>query len=56
MLDLDGNVEYAGVIYDSPSGAAKTIALDWKAVNGWAFWRFFDEQSKLWLKISDLRK
>ena len=34
LLDLDGNIIYAGQNYDSPSGVAKAVAVDWKAVNG----------------------
>lgn len=55
LLDIEGNVKYAGQVYYSPSGAAKAVALKWKAVNGWDFWRFYDPQSNQWMKISSLR-
>jgi hypothetical protein len=55
LLDIEGNVKYAGQVYDSPSGAAKAVALEWKAVNGWDFWRFYVPQNNQWTKISSLR-
>ena len=56
LLDLDGNVRYSGQVYDSPSGAAKAVAVGWKSVNGWAFWRFYNEKSKKWVKIGVLKQ
>jgi len=55
LLDMDGNVRYAGHVYDSPSGAAKAVAVDWKSVNGWNFWRFYDRKSDTWVHIRNLR-
>ena len=55
LLDMDGNVRYEGKVYDTPSGAAKAVAVDWKAVNGWAFWRFYEKQSGQWQQIGTLR-
>jgi restriction system protein len=55
LLDLDGNIIYAGQNYDSPSGAAKAVAVDWKSVNGWAFWQFYDNQNEQWKYIGELR-
>ncbi|MFC2053492.1 hypothetical protein ACFLV7_04220 [Chloroflexota bacterium] len=55
LLDLKGNIKYAGRVYDSPSGAAKAVAVDWKSVNGWAFWRFLDKESGKWGIIGNLR-
>jgi restriction system protein len=55
LLNLKGNLRYAGQIYDTPSGAAKAVAVDWKAVNGWDFWRFLDPEPGKWEKISQLR-
>ena len=56
LLDLDGNVRYAGVLYKTPTSAAKVVALEWKAVNGWDFWRFLDDNKDSWFKIDVLRK
>jgi len=56
LLDLEGNVKYAGKDYDSPSGAAKVVAVDWKAVNGWAFWQYYDSQIGQWKYIGELRQ
>jgi len=56
LLDIDGNVRYAGLLYETPSAAAKVIATEWKAVNGWDFWRFFDPSSSQWTQIGKLRK
>ena len=55
LLDLEGNIKYAGRVYDSPSGAAKAVAVDWKSVNGWAFWRYHDKSSEEWIIIGNLR-
>jgi len=55
LLDLEGNVRYSGQVYDSPSGAAKVVAVDWKSVNGWNFWRFYDRKSDTWVHIRNLR-
>ena len=55
LLDLDGNIKYGEQNYDSPSGAAKAVAVDWKAVNGWAFWQFYDNERGQWKNIGELR-
>ena len=55
LLDLEGSIKYEGQVYDSPSGAAKVVAVDWKSVNGWAFWQFYDNQSGQWKNIGELR-
>lgn len=56
LLDLAGKVRYAGVLYETPSAAAKVVATDWKAVNGWAFWKYLDNQTGEWVKVGLLRK
>lgn len=55
LLDMKGNVQHAGESFDTPSGAAKAVAVDWKSVNGWAFWRYQDPLSGKWQQISNLR-
>jgi restriction system protein len=56
LLDIKGSVRLNGQQYSTPSGAAKTIATDWKAVDGWNFWHFQDPTTKKWEKIGKLRK
>ena len=53
--NLDGNIIYEGQNYDSPSGAAKVVAVDWKSVNGWAFWQYYDAELGQWKFIGELR-
>jgi len=55
LLDLRGNVRYANQVFDSPSGAAKKVAVGWKSVNGWSFWRFYDAENKQWVVIRNLK-
>lgn len=55
LLDLDGNIIYEGQNYYSPSGAARAVAVDWKSVNGWAFWQYYDNQTDQWKNIGELR-
>ncbi len=55
LLDLEGNVRWNGQQYTTPSGAAKAIATDWKAVDGWIFWRYLNRSSGKWEKIGKLR-
>lgn len=55
LLDMQGNVRWDGQEYSSPSGAAKTIATDWKQVNGWKFWKYQNLESEEWEYISNLR-
>jgi restriction system protein len=55
LLDIAGKVRYRGNIYETPSAAAKAVATDWKAVNGWDFWKYMSlERGKL-LKIGTLK-
>ena len=55
MLNISGKVQYNGIIYDTPSTAAKIIATDWKAVNGWTFWRYTFPDSGELQKIATLK-
>jgi restriction system protein len=54
LLDNKGQVFYAGKTYDTPSAAAKAVAVGWKSVNGWDFWRYQDPDGQ-WHKIGNLR-
>lgn len=55
LLDEKGMVRYGEQEYSTPSGAAKSIATDWKEVNGWKFWKYEDPESGKWEYISKLR-
>lgn len=39
--------------YDSPSKAARSITKS--SINGWTWWEYFDEHSKEWRSLSNLR-
>ena len=56
LLEVGGKVEYERVVYDTLSGAAKVVAAEWKSVNGWGFWRFYDAAGNQWVKVGELRK
>ncbi len=55
LLNVEGHVRMNGQEYQSVTAAAKTITTDWKRVNGWDFWRYCDENTGKWKKISALR-
>jgi len=55
LLDLEGRVRYASQVYSTPSGAAKAVAVGWKAVNGWEFWKYQNPVTKKWEKIGELK-
>jgi len=55
LLDITGIVRYKGQEYPTPSTAAKVIVTDWKEVNGWDFWRYWNHESGKWEKIGKLR-
>jgi hypothetical protein len=55
MLDIKGKISYAGQVYDTPSAAAKVVATEWKAVNGWEFWSFQEPETGVWKKIKMLK-
>jgi hypothetical protein len=52
IVKADGQLEVAGVSYDSPSGAA--VAVAGSAVNGWNFWGFQSGGGRL-VPLADLR-
>jgi hypothetical protein len=56
LLDLQGNIRLNGQVFTTPSGAAKTIATDWKEVNGWKFWKYENPESEKWEYISSLKE
>lgn len=53
MLRRTGHISFKGKLYDSPTGAARK-ALGY-TVNGWAFWKYRNEQRK-WVPLAKLRK
>ena len=53
MLRRTGHISFLGTLYDSPTGAARK-ALGY-TVNGWAFWKYRNEQRK-WVPLARLRK
>jgi hypothetical protein len=55
LLDPGGRIKIAEEVYGSPSGAGKAVT-DWKAVDGWVFWRFQSPNTGEWHKIDILRK
>jgi restriction system protein len=55
LLDIGGKVRYDGVLYETPSTAAKVVATSWKAVNGWDFWKYVSQETGKLLKIGTLK-
>jgi len=55
LLNEKGKVRVGEQEYSTPSGAAKSIATEWKEVNGWKFWKYEDPESGKWEYISRLR-
>lgn len=55
LLSLQGSFRYDGKDFPTPTTAAKLITIEWKEVNGWDFWRFYDEANAKWQKIGSLR-
>jgi restriction system protein len=56
LLDIKGAVRLNGLTHATPSTAAKVVVTDWKEINGWDFWRYFDNQTRKWEKIGKLRE
>ena len=56
LISLKGVVRWNEKTFKTPSEAAKDIAVDWKAVNGWDFWHFQDPETGKLEKIGKLRK
>lgn len=51
----NGSIFVNGEYHQSPSSAAMAVNGGTN-VNGWKFWEYFDEDTKQWYKISQLRK
>lgn len=49
----DGRIHYDGVLYDSPSGAARALAGH--SIDGWFFWHVRNSKGE-WVKLDSLRK
>lgn len=55
LLNRQGEIEYEGNVYSTPTTAAKLITVDWKAVNGWDFWRYRNPETGKWERIGRLK-
>ncbi len=55
LMDENWTIRYNGIVYSTPSGAAKAVATNWKQVNGWRFWKFNDPKTGEWEYIDNLR-
>lgn len=55
MLNAEGLILFNGTEYQTPTSAAKSIVTDWKAVNGWDFWRFSNKETGKLEKIGKLK-
>ena len=55
LLNLNGEIDYNGKRYSSPSTAGQD-ASGWKACNGWKYWQFKDPTSGQWQLIDVLRE
>jgi restriction system protein len=56
LISLKGVVHWKEQTFETPSAAAKAIAVDWKAVNGWDFWHYQEPETGKLEKIGKLRK
>lgn len=56
LMSPKGTVRWNGKEFETPSAAAKAIAVGWKSVNGWDFWQYQDPATGKWLKIRQIRK
>lgn len=56
LINSKGVVQWNDQMYETPSSAAKAVAVDWKAVNGWNFWYYLDPETGKLEKIGKLRK
>jgi hypothetical protein len=52
---VEGKLMWNGVTYPTTTSAAKAI-VDSKTVNGWDFWKYWDEETGKWEKIGKLRE
>ncbi len=51
-LNPKGVITYAGQRYQSPSGAARAVIKNTRAVNGWSFW-YIKSLSGDWVRLMD---
>ena len=56
LVNPEGVVLWNDQTFETPSSAAKVVAVDWKAVNGWNFWHYKDPETGKLEKIIKLRK
>ena len=56
LITPKGVVQWNDQTFGTPSAAAKAIAVDWKAVDGWNFWHYLDPESGKLEKIHKLSK
>lgn len=56
LVTSKGIVRWNDQSFETPSSAAKAVAVDWKAVNGWDFWHYQNPETGKWEKIGKLRK
>lgn len=54
LVNVDGEIMWNGTSFPTPSNAAKAI-VEWKTVNGWDFWKYWDAKQGKWEKIGNLR-
>jgi len=55
LMNLDGEVFLKNQKYLTPTNAAKNF-VEWKTVNGWDFWKYWNEKTGKWEKIGRLRE
>ncbi len=54
LMNIQGVVRWNNQEFSTLSKAAKAVAVDWKAVNGWNFWQYQDPETGNWEKLSKL--
>jgi len=54
LNNLEGEVIWKGTSFPTPTNAAKAI-VEWKSVNGWDFWKYWDDETEKLEKIGKLR-
>lgn len=56
LITPSGVVQWNDQHFETPSSAAKAVAVDWKAVNGWEFWHYQDPETGKLESIGKLRR
>lgn len=54
-LSPEGVILYKGKKFTSPSGAARAVVGQHRAINGWHFW-YIQDAAGDWVKLSELRR